>query len=671
MMDAELTGRAAARLGTVLRGKYHLDRVLGMGGMAIVYAATHRNRKRFAVKVLNKELSFNEDIRNRFLREGYVANSVGHPGSVAVLDDDVADDGAAFLVMELLEGETVEELWERSRQRLPLERVLEIGHQLLDVLAAAHANGIVHRDVKPANVFLTRSGELKVLDFGIARLHDAAAARSHATHSGQLFGTPAFMAPEQAEAKASAIDARTDVWAVGAMMFTLASGRLVHESDNPIQCLIKAAHERARSLGVLLPTAPFEIIHLVDRALAFDKTARWPSADAMRDAIVAASLRLPQQARLFVARGTARRATPPTLGMKGIGIAPTLASEPDAWRGPDELGTTTRDDDEHLVTQEEMDPALVSTEPGKKEAARKATLLGLPSLVPESEEEESDKPTTLVALPTASKLVVEDESSNLSTEPGKREGTLEPPSPEWASDGASTRVFDVAASIAVLDMSHEPTTDVLRPAPRMPTMTALSHATLTKSVTETVTETRPFAARVQLIAWAASRRWLAEIRSVLRHGLEVATIRRTPLGATAIVAALIGASTVLVFFIAGSARQPSGTEVIPSVTIGEAVPVVAPLTVPSTSNVAIDETPSEQPSARATPPAAAAPPPSVVAPLRRATPSGAPSQPKTKPSAPPLDPEQRLLDQSLHPAKCNPPYTLDSSGKKLWKMECL
>ena len=110
----EVALRAQERVGSVLREKYRLDRVLGIGGMAVVYAATHRNQKQFAVKMLHPELSLRRDIRTRFLREGYAANSFKHAGAVAVLDDDVAEDGAAFLVMEMLEGSGVEEMWERD-----------------------------------------------------------------------------------------------------------------------------------------------------------------------------------------------------------------------------------------------------------------------------------------------------------------------------------------------------------------------------------------------------------------------------------------------------------------------------------------------------------------------------------------------------------------------------
>jgi serine/threonine protein kinase len=284
----ELFARAQGRVGTVLRGKYRLDSVLGVGGMAVVYAATHRNKKRFAVKMLHPELSLRPEIRSRFLREGYAANSVEHRDAVAVLDDDVDDDGVAFLVMELLDGETAEQLCARSGERLPLPVALSIGHQVLDVLASAHGHGVVHRDVKPANLFLTRQGELKLLDFGVARVRDAAT--SQATMTGSVMGTAGFMAPEQALGKMDDVDALTDVWAVGATVFNLASGRCVHEGDNAQETVVLSATRPAPSLETVVPDAPPAVVQVVDRALAFDKARRWPSALAMRDALRDASL---------------------------------------------------------------------------------------------------------------------------------------------------------------------------------------------------------------------------------------------------------------------------------------------------------------------------------------------------------------------------------------------
>jgi serine/threonine-protein kinase len=227
-------------------------------------------------------------MRTRFLREGYLANRVSHPGAVNVLDDDVAEDGGAFLVMELLRGESVEALWDRMNHRVPIALVAGIGIQLLDVLAAAHAHQLVHRDIKPANLMLTLDGTVKVLDFGIARLRDVAQVR--ATQTGTSLGTPAFMAPEHAMAKGDEIDAQTDVWAAGATLFTLASGELVHEAENAQQILILSATKPARSLATVLPDAPPAFVEVVDRALAFQKSERWASASAMREALRNASV---------------------------------------------------------------------------------------------------------------------------------------------------------------------------------------------------------------------------------------------------------------------------------------------------------------------------------------------------------------------------------------------
>ena len=274
---------AESRVGTVLCGRYRLDRVLGAGGMAVVYAASHvRNRQWFAIKMLHLEASFDSEIRTRFLREGYVANSVRHKGAVKVIDDDVAEDGSAFLVMELLEGQTVEQAWERHGGRLEPRVVLAIGDQLLDALAAAHESGIVHRDIKPANLFLTHEGAVKVLDFGIARLRDTGAA---ATQTGTTLGTPAFMAPEQASGRTSEIDARTDIWAAGATMFTLLSGQTVHQGETGREVAMRAAMYPARSLATAVPEALPNMVALVDRALAYDRAQRWASAAEMRNAL--------------------------------------------------------------------------------------------------------------------------------------------------------------------------------------------------------------------------------------------------------------------------------------------------------------------------------------------------------------------------------------------------
>jgi serine/threonine-protein kinase len=285
--DDGLATRATSLVGTELAGKYRLDAVLGVGGMATVFRATHRNGRRVAIKLLHAHLSYLQEARERFRREGVAANAVVHPGVVAVLDDDQAEDGSPFLVMELLDGETVEALWERCGRRLPFDTVISLGVALLDVLAAAHAEGVIHRDVKPANLLLAKRGDgdthLKVLDFGIARVRETAA--TQVTVAGAAIGTPAFMAPEQALGKPDLIDAQSDLWAAGATLFTLASGQFVHVGETLQEMVIEAATSPARSLGEVAPDLPRAFVEMIDRALSMEKARRWPSAEAMRDAL--------------------------------------------------------------------------------------------------------------------------------------------------------------------------------------------------------------------------------------------------------------------------------------------------------------------------------------------------------------------------------------------------
>jgi serine/threonine-protein kinase len=281
--EDDLTRRAQARLGSVLASKYRLDSVLGVGGMASVYAASDRNGRRVAVKLLHTEFSQDREVRQRFARESIAANAVNHPGVLAIIDDDRAEDGSAFLVMELLVGDSVQKLWTEARERMPVRTVLAIARELCDVLVVAHAAGVIHRDIKPENLFVTRNGHLRVLDFGIARVRALAGVKL--TGIGSLLGTPEFMAPEQAKGIAGQIDEQTDVWAVGATMFTLLSGRVVHEGRSPLQTAVLAATKPARSLAAVAPELPWELVELVDRALRTEKVERWPSAQALRDAI--------------------------------------------------------------------------------------------------------------------------------------------------------------------------------------------------------------------------------------------------------------------------------------------------------------------------------------------------------------------------------------------------
>jgi serine/threonine protein kinase len=281
----DIDEQARSRVGQVFKQKYTLGRLIGSGGMAAVYEATHRNGHRVAIKVLHRHIAANADLRARFLREGYVANKVGHPGAVRVLDDDIAEDESVFLVMDLLEGETLDARARRFGGSLPAHEVCTLAFQALDVLAAAHERGVVHRDVKPENLFLTVGGALKVLDFGIARVLMETNEKQTATRAGITIGTPSFMAPEQALGQQSRIDGQTDLWAVAATMFTMISGRFVHEAETMEEMLIRAGSEHARSVLVAAPDLPPRIANVIDRALSFTKTARWSDARVMQSVL--------------------------------------------------------------------------------------------------------------------------------------------------------------------------------------------------------------------------------------------------------------------------------------------------------------------------------------------------------------------------------------------------
>jgi eukaryotic-like serine/threonine-protein kinase len=280
--DDELKA-AQHRVGQTIGGKWRLDRLLGIGGMAAVYAATHKNNlKAVAVKVLHAELQRNEAVRTRFLREGYVANKVNHPGAVSAIDDGVDEGGAVFIVMELLNGQSLAQRLDQNGGKLPQHEVLEIAEGILDVLAAAHAQGIVHRDLKPDNVFVTDDHTVKVLDFGVARILDSTEAK---TRTGVVMGTPEYMPPEQARGRSEHIDGRTDLWATAAMMHRLITGRYVHEADTQNEVLLLAMTAHAKKLAEVAPLVHPKVAGLIDRALSYEPLDRFPDAEAMGAAV--------------------------------------------------------------------------------------------------------------------------------------------------------------------------------------------------------------------------------------------------------------------------------------------------------------------------------------------------------------------------------------------------
>jgi eukaryotic-like serine/threonine-protein kinase len=272
--------RARARVGLTINNKFRIDALLGVGGMASVYACTHRNGARKALKILHNEFARDKGITERFLKEGYVANRVEHRGRVAIEDDGVTEAGEPFLIMELLEGETAQQLWKRKGRKVPVDEALWIAAELCDTLKGFHDQNIVHRDIKPANVFVTKESVVKLLDFGVARMREAG---GEATRAGTALGTPSFMAPEQAMGLADGVDGRADLFSIGATLYAMLSGQRLHQGRTDNEAFILAATTPAPSIARVAPDLPVEVIGLVDKALAWDRRNRFENAEAMRD----------------------------------------------------------------------------------------------------------------------------------------------------------------------------------------------------------------------------------------------------------------------------------------------------------------------------------------------------------------------------------------------------
>lgn len=277
--------QARAREGAVLRGKWRLERLLGVGGMGAVYEAAHRNGRRVAIKVMLPLHSADRRTVQRFLKEGYVVNELAHPGTVEVFDDDYTDDGLPFLVMDLLHGQSLSAKLAAPPRKLVVAEAARIASDVLAVLAAAHARGIVHRDVKPDNIFVLDDGRVKLLDFGIARLRTAIGT-GEATANGAVLGTPAFMAPEQARGRIDEVDARSDIFGVGATLFVALTGKSVRVAETPNELLLQAMTAPVTPLREVEPSVDPAIAAVVDRALAFSPDDRFPSATAMRNALL-------------------------------------------------------------------------------------------------------------------------------------------------------------------------------------------------------------------------------------------------------------------------------------------------------------------------------------------------------------------------------------------------
>ncbi len=274
--------------GTVLGGKYRLREPLGEGGMGSVWIADNLAIKgaEVAVKVLHAHFAREPETVQRFKQEAEAAVCIGHPNIVKVFDFGASPDGSPYMVMERMIGESLAARLEREG-RLPADDAVDIVVEVLRALEAAHDKDILHRDMKPENIFLAQAGELvmpKILDFGVSKILGDDAERVRMTRTGALVGTPAYMSPEQAMGEAT-VDLRSDLWAMGVILYELLSGHLPYEGTNYNTVLIRIATGDCTPLESVAPDLPLGLRAIVSRAMARERGQRFASVGAMREAL--------------------------------------------------------------------------------------------------------------------------------------------------------------------------------------------------------------------------------------------------------------------------------------------------------------------------------------------------------------------------------------------------
>jgi eukaryotic-like serine/threonine-protein kinase len=316
----------------LLGGRYELDGIVGRGGMAEVFRARDIRLDRIvAVKTLREDLARDATFQARFRREAQSAASLNHPSIVAVYDTGEDNDGPShvpYIVMEYVDGRTLRDLLRDDRRLLP-ERALEITDGVLRALDYSHRNGIVHRDIKPGNVMLTRTGEVKVMDFGIARA--VSDAQATMTQTAQVIGTAQYLSPEQA--RGERVDARSDLYSTGCLLYELLTGRPPFLGDSPVAIAYQHVRENPVPPSQLDPEIPAWADSIVLRAMAKDPAQRYQSAADMRTDIQRALSGVPVAAPRTMGYGTTQRMAGP--GGATMAAGPTRAI-PGYEYGPEE-----------------------------------------------------------------------------------------------------------------------------------------------------------------------------------------------------------------------------------------------------------------------------------------------------------------------------------------------
>ena len=261
-------------IGKFLDDRYEILDVLGTGGMAVVYKAKcHRLNRMVAVKILKPELAQDEEIRNRFHDESQAVAKLNHPNIVNVFDVNQSD-GVEYIVMELIEGITLKQYMRKRGSSLNWREALHFMSQILQALRHAHSRGIIHRDIKPQNIMVLRDGSVKVADFGIARITD-----SQRTMNQEALGSVHYISPEQA--RGSNIDARSDLYSAGVVLYEMLTGTLPYNGDSPVAVVLQHVQSIPTPPRAINPDIPLGMEQITKKAMAPNPDRRYPSADAM------------------------------------------------------------------------------------------------------------------------------------------------------------------------------------------------------------------------------------------------------------------------------------------------------------------------------------------------------------------------------------------------------
>ncbi len=292
--DGAVLQREDELVGQTLAGKYRIEEKISEGGMGCVYRATHiLMEKVLAVKVLHPALAADDTIVARFTREAKAASRISHPHAITVTDFGESENGVVFLVMEYLRGRTLKEVV-RSEGPMSLKRVAEIVRQVAGALETAHSEGVVHRDLKSDNIMLdetTGGGDwAKVLDFGIAKIKEPVDAKpdSALTAPNLIIGTPQYMSPEQCS-QASSIDARSDIYSLGVIIFEMLAGHVPFSGDSPTETMMKQMQEPVPSLREDRSDLPEAVDQLVQRAMAKSPDERFQSVSELSETLLLAA----------------------------------------------------------------------------------------------------------------------------------------------------------------------------------------------------------------------------------------------------------------------------------------------------------------------------------------------------------------------------------------------